>query len=78
MKAEHFNHLVEVWDLRAKAQYLKPGTVKYNNARIEFFLGAHAMALALGDTSGVGFALIPVSLGQPLEKRPVAEEPAAP
>lgn len=30
----------QAWLSRAKAQYLKPGTVKYRTAEVEFFAGA--------------------------------------
>lgn len=53
------------WSDRAKAQGLKPGSVKYARARMEFLVGANTAATIMDPAQGVWGLLVLASIGCP-------------
>lgn len=66
----------QAWLSRAKAQYLKPGTVKYRTAEVEFFAGAMSTLQALfpnEDPSRLSAAVPPIWTICAMSGRPIVE-----
>lgn len=66
--AEVTTKILQQWQSRAETQGLKPQTVKYQKARLEFLLGAYTGLIAAGLMETHPPMLVLAAVGRPTEE----------